>query len=474
MEFKENEIEFKENVGYTKALNENGEGAAVIATLDVVDKDNDVTRPGAFGNQVVFKVPVHDWKMVPIGKARIEEVADEAIAHFKLNLKTTLGREWYEHLKFDMENPPAKQQYSYGFSIPDGGSEDGEFDGKMVRFLKKLVVHEVSPVLLGAGVGTRTLAIKSGQKGRRLSNLLNTLIDEHSERSGKPRSEIITEIALRAGMSPNAVRAAVRGDVDGPSERALGAFAFVLGVTVDRFTRAVEADAPKDADEGSIGRKGEQNLGEDKRATPRHRTGTSDRVWDAAANERRVEAGEGLRRLGPVIYAWRDPDEDPETKQAWRFIHHFVSADGTPRTASTRASTTGIAVLNGARGGTTIPDADKRGVWRHLAGHLEDADIEPPELRSYDPDSVKLADQILWATWDAEAIIERVADLREMRAKEGRDMSKKRMEQVGELQHILKKLDEILRAPMPDAKGMRTVEEYLKLRRRALDMAERS
>jgi hypothetical protein len=40
-------------------------------------------------------------------------------------------------------------------------SEDGVFDGRNVRVLKRLAVHEVSPVLVGAGVNTRTLATKA-------------------------------------------------------------------------------------------------------------------------------------------------------------------------------------------------------------------------------------------------------------------------------------------------------------------------
>ncbi|WP_433233731.1 hypothetical protein [Actinomadura nitritigenes] len=45
----------------------------------------------------------------------------------------------------------------------------GEFKGQRVRFLDSVKVHEVSPVLLGAGVGTRTLSAKSaaGRQARK-------------------------------------------------------------------------------------------------------------------------------------------------------------------------------------------------------------------------------------------------------------------------------------------------------------------
>ena len=170
---KEGKMEIKH--GSLKKLTEDGEGIAVISTLNVIDSDNDVVVPGAFGKQVSPMVPAHDWHEAPIGKASISEVGDEALAHFKMNLKTEGGREWHEALKFDFDNPPAKQEYSYGFSILDGGADHGEFNGQQVRFLKKLKVHEVSPVLLGAGVATRTLAIKTIKARMEITDVMNNI-----------------------------------------------------------------------------------------------------------------------------------------------------------------------------------------------------------------------------------------------------------------------------------------------------------
>jgi hypothetical protein len=148
----------KVHEGNVKQLSEKGEGVAVISTLNVKDKDGDVTLPGAFGEQFVPVVPAHNWGAVPLGKAKIVERGNEAVAEFSLNLNT--GRDWYEHLKFDLAHPPALQQWSYGFSIPKDGAKVGGFEGQTVRFLKQLTVHEVSLVLLGAGVDTRTVALK--------------------------------------------------------------------------------------------------------------------------------------------------------------------------------------------------------------------------------------------------------------------------------------------------------------------------
>lgn len=108
-----------------------------------------------------------------------------------------------------------------------------------------------------------------------------------------------------------------------------------------------------------------------------HETATSDASWDGPANEADLN-NDGNAAYLRRYFAWVDPDGDPDTKASYRFIHHFAE-DGA---ASTVACSTGIGVLNGARGGTTIPDDDRQGVYDHLARHLRDGDQEPPELIS--------------------------------------------------------------------------------------------
>jgi len=113
-----------------------------------------------------------------------------------------------------------------------------------------------------------------------------------------------------------------------------------------------------------------------------HDTATSEESWDGPANESRLPSPLTLNQAR-AAYAWFDSDrvEDGEiVKDACRFIHHEVSADGTPGAANLTACSTGIGVLNGARGGTTIPSGDVQGVYEHLAAHLRDADREAPPL----------------------------------------------------------------------------------------------
>ncbi len=151
-------LQIKSLAGKLKAMDEEGRGLAVIATLGVIDKDGDVTLPGAFGEQAVKVVPTHDWSHVPIGKATLKEIGNEAVAEFELNLEIEAARDWHSAMKLDLESPPPLQEWSYGYTIT--GSSFGQFEDQDVRFLAKLQVHEISPVLLGAGVNTRTLALK--------------------------------------------------------------------------------------------------------------------------------------------------------------------------------------------------------------------------------------------------------------------------------------------------------------------------
>lgn len=143
-----------------------GEVAAVFSTLDVIDKDGDVTLKGAFtdGAPVAISAYGHQsWKGVPpVGKGRIRELAKEAVFEGRFFLDTQAGRDTFTVVKEMSSDDGPGQEWSY--SLRDVKAEMGDFEGRRVRFLKQITVHEVSPVLVGAGVDTRTLAAKSGMQ----------------------------------------------------------------------------------------------------------------------------------------------------------------------------------------------------------------------------------------------------------------------------------------------------------------------
>lgn len=141
-----------------------GRGLARIADMTAIDSDGDTYAPGAFswksgGEQWVPILPAHQRQAMPLGKARVFEDGNFAYADLHLNLNTQAGGDWHKTLKFDLENGPSVQEYSYGFGVLDRVLE--QRDGNQVRVLKRLDVHEVSPVVRGAGVGTGTLSLKS-------------------------------------------------------------------------------------------------------------------------------------------------------------------------------------------------------------------------------------------------------------------------------------------------------------------------
>jgi HK97 family phage prohead protease len=140
-----------------KADGDEGQFRAVFATLGVVDHDGDVTVPGAFtdGEKVRISYWGHRWGDLPVGRGEIHADDNEAWVDGKFFLDTEGGRETYATVKALSE----LQEWSYGFDVLERG--DGQLEGQPVQFLKRLKVHEVSPVMLGAGVGTRTTAIKA-------------------------------------------------------------------------------------------------------------------------------------------------------------------------------------------------------------------------------------------------------------------------------------------------------------------------
>lgn len=138
-----------------------GEVTAVFATLDVVDHDLDVTVPGAFTDGAAVRISAYghaSWHgSLPVGKGTIREVGREAVLEGRFFLDTAAGVDTFRVVKELGE----LQEWSYGYD-PVEWSYGDHHDGQRVRFLRRLKVHEVSPVLLGAGVGTRTIGAKGG------------------------------------------------------------------------------------------------------------------------------------------------------------------------------------------------------------------------------------------------------------------------------------------------------------------------
>lgn len=152
-------------------LDSEGEGSgtfeAVFATLDEIDRDGDTYDPGAFGNQKV-KISQYNhgsWgegaSALPIGVGEISERDNKGIVRGEFDMDDKDAVKTYHKLKYFNEKGHGAE---WSFALPDTEWRTEEIDGRHVRVYTSITVPEVSPVLMGAGVDTELLSIKSGKE----------------------------------------------------------------------------------------------------------------------------------------------------------------------------------------------------------------------------------------------------------------------------------------------------------------------
>ena len=129
-----------------------------------------------------------------------------------------------------------------------------------------------------------------------------------------------------------------------------------------------------------------------------HTTKTVNEPWDAPAHARRLVGDAEKSDAFALLSGGRGC-----------FLHHMIDEEGKTGAANIRACVAGIACLMGARGVTTLSEDQRQGVYKHLASHLADASIEAPKLG--DKPGIKFVDQVQLATWDAETVLARVAQI---------------------------------------------------------------
>jgi HK97 family phage prohead protease len=189
-------VTFKQNaVGeYT------GEFQAVFSTLGVVDHDGDVTMPGAFtdGQKVRISYWGHRWQDLPVGRGEIHADEERAWVDGQFFLDTEAGKQTFLTVK----NLGELQEWSYGFDILE--RSEGDLDGDKVWFLKRLDVHEVSPVMLGAGIDTGTVTIKS---------LRAALLGDTREATIQELHDLLIDLGAKCG-SHGASKAAAEASPD--------------------------------------------------------------------------------------------------------------------------------------------------------------------------------------------------------------------------------------------------------------------
>jgi hypothetical protein len=207
-----------------------GAFSAVFATFDVIDADQDVTRPGAFksGAPVIVGSWGHKTWELPVGRGAIKQTDNEAIVDGEFFLDTTFGRDTYQTVK----NLGELQEWSYVYRVKR--QSFGEHEGRDVRFIEELDVFSVDPVLKGAGVDTRTVDIKGMESGL-------TFV-EHGERISELVGEYVGRVKARADLRATEGRA-----LSGDNLERLSGLAEALKSTTDDLERLLAETAdPKE------------------------------------------------------------------------------------------------------------------------------------------------------------------------------------------------------------------------------------
>jgi len=146
---------------------------AIVSVTNIVDSVNDVIEPGAYKNTLRKRNPKGVWSHdtnIPVAKTlKVEELmpnderlpedlrqqnAGALLVKMQFNLNTSRGRDAFYDVQFFAE----EQEWSIGYSVPEGKSTTDEQTG--VRFIKALELYEYSPVIFGAAPNTRTLSVK--------------------------------------------------------------------------------------------------------------------------------------------------------------------------------------------------------------------------------------------------------------------------------------------------------------------------
>lgn len=162
---------------------EKGTVSAVFSTFDVIDKDGDLTLPGAIkdGMEVVISAYGHQshYGALPLGKGVIRTTKKEALLEGQFFMDTAHGADAFRTVKA----LGALQEWSY--SLHNVTRKSSEVDGQMISIIEDIgLIKEVSPVLIGAGVETRTLVAK-GLKFTEEGDAVLAALKSYLDRAGE-------------------------------------------------------------------------------------------------------------------------------------------------------------------------------------------------------------------------------------------------------------------------------------------------
>lgn len=203
-----------------------GSFTAVFATMNVIDHDEDVTRPGAFakGAEVIVGAWGHKSRELPVGKGVITVVDREAAVEGQFFLDTGPGKDTYQTVK----NLGGLGEWSYIYEATRYSF--GEFEGKRVRFLDEIKVYSVDPVLAGAGIDTGTTSIKGLQPFAEEAEAVLAAVEAF-----EVRAKSLAELRAKEGRMMS----------DGNMERLRRVHRAMTGAVADMGQMMTDLDPPK-------------------------------------------------------------------------------------------------------------------------------------------------------------------------------------------------------------------------------------
>lgn len=181
-----------------------------------------------------------------------------------------------------------------------------------------------------------------------------------------------------------------------------------------------------------------------KGAIPSHETKTASRPWDNAKTVKALP-DDSLPSELRTVFAWVDPDGDPEELTSYKMAHHH----GLSGPANVRACLIGIAQLND--GTADVPTSDRKSVYDHLASHLKDADHEPPALRTDAGAAVKnmrFGDEAASVLAGLSGLIDRASDVMALRRTKGKGMAAGTADLLSWVGDETKRLERLLANPV--------------------------
>lgn len=186
---------------------------AIVSVTGLRDRVKDNIKPGAYEKTLIARKPKgiwsHDWnkpiartldikelmpgddglpKTLPNGDPWPKEAGGLAVK-MQFNLKTQLGRDAYENVRFFGTD----QEWSIGYHVPVGGARLDQKSGE--RDIEHLDLYEYSPVLFGAMPSACTTDVKTAQLAYKALNQIveqkdfKALVDDKSAPDGDFKSD---------------------------------------------------------------------------------------------------------------------------------------------------------------------------------------------------------------------------------------------------------------------------------------------